>query len=142
MIFSFVSRHFARYPFRLVYLLWFAATSAIGCSQGPVTYEFSGAVSYLDQPISDGQILFVDPTGAEPTARAPIRDGRYSVRTTSGTKLVRITAVEETGKTIEGAMGATYPETIDLIPAQYNSASELRITLASDKLQGNDFHLQ
>lgn len=113
----------------LTYALAASVALLSGCNDGPTLHTVSGEVSYMGKPVGQGQIVFADANDRGPTAHGPIQQGRYSVETTAGPKQVRITATEETGKTIEGAMGATYPEVVDLIPPKYNSATTLRETV-------------
>ena len=118
------------------------AAFAGGCRRGPTLYPVSGAVRYQGQPVEAGQIFFADPTGAAPTAYGPIENGRYAIEVAAGAKQVRITATKETGKIIEGAMGANYPEVVDLIPPQYNAASTLTADVGPAGDKAIDFDLE
>ena len=114
---------------------------SIGCSHGPKLYDISGAVSYQGQPIADGQIVFEDEAPATGRWPAAIKDGRYSVKATAGQKLVRLSATRETGKILEGGMGAKIPERIDILPPQFNTQSKEKRTVETKGPQTIDFNL-
>ena len=114
----------------------------LGCSKGPTVYTVSGEVTYQGKPVESGDIAFADAARSDRTASGTITDGRYSLQTTAGKKLVRITATKETGKMITGAMDATYPEIVDLIPEKYNTATTLEITVDPGQSTKGDFHLE
>ena len=123
-------------------LMVLAALLICGCGGGPKLYTVTGTVTYQGKPVQSGQIVFADATTTGPTATAAIKDGQYKIRCTAGDKKVRITATQETGKMVEGAMGATYPETIDLIPPQYNTATTLQCKVGPDEDPVCDFSLE
>ncbi len=132
------------YHIRLFEIVFSAslALSLSGCHDGPTLYTIRGEVTYQGQPVSQGQILFSDTNGVAPTARGTIENGTYTIKLTEGSKQVRITATQETGKMIEGAMDATYPEVVDLIPKQYNSATTLQTTIDPNGTRVVDFRLK
>lgn len=97
----------------------------VGCSRGPQPVVVSGNVTYRGEPVREGEIVLADEKSEAPAAVGKIDNGRYRVETLPGEKRIRVTASKETGKVIEGAMGVKVPERVDLIPAQYNTASTL-----------------
>jgi hypothetical protein len=121
--------------------LLLGAIAVAGCSRQAATYEASGDVSYVGEKVVEGEIIFADLEGNRPTARAPIVNGRYTLKTTPGRKRVRITASRETGKMVSGGMDVQVPERIDLIPPQYNTASQLECEVAPSGAQSINFHL-
>src|SRR5436190_23448722 len=76
-----------------------------GCSNEPRQYEIKGSVKYQELPVAAGQIIFADQQGGG-AATASIQDGQYKVKATAGPKIVRIIATKETGRMLEGGMGA------------------------------------
>ena len=123
---------------------WCAAACLVlfcGCGGGPRQYTVTGEVSYEGQPVAEGEIVFADAEGSGPTATASIENGKYEIKTIAGKKKVRITATRETGKIIEGAMGAKYPERVDLIPPKYNTATTLVRTVDPNGDRVLDFRL-
>lgn len=117
-------------------LLVFAMVLGCGGSQCTVT----GTLSFNGQPIQDGSIRFFPVDGTEgPGAVAKIENGQYGITSESnllaGKYSVQITAVKKTGRMIRprevmpGDAGTPTEEEIQLIPAKYNSESELRADL-------------
>ncbi len=113
-----------------------------GCNDGPAVYEVVGSASYQGNPLAEGLIIFAPRDGIGPTATGDIRDGRFSVFATAGEKTVRITASKETGRMIQGAMDQQYPERIDIVPPQYNTASTLVRNIDPDGSRVIDFQLE
>lgn len=121
-----------------------AAVAAPGC--GPGGSPVSGAVSFDDAPVENGTISFVPADGKGPTFGGVIEAGRYAVvAPTPGAKVVRVSAVRPTGRTLppDPLVGETAPvdEIAAYIPEQYNDQS----TLTCDVVAGPnkfDFHLK
>ena len=119
-------------------LLW----NFSGCNNGPEFHTFTGSVTYQGKPVAEGEIIFADVNGLQATAHGTIKNGKYTLETLEGEKKVRITARQKTGEMITGAMGAEYPEEIDLIPAQYNSATTLSVKVDPSGELSKDFDLK
>ena len=113
-----------------------------GCNFGPPSVVVSGTVSYQGEMVRQGEIIFADVQSTAPAAVGKVEDGRYRLETLAGEKRVRITASKETGRIVEGAMGTTYPEQVDLLPPEYNSASTLVRTVEPKKECVLDFQLK
>lgn len=129
--------HLLRQTFGLGLLL-----GVLGCNSSPSEVLVTGNVSYQGTPVQTGEIVFADAVGSAPSSYSPIKDGKYELRTMPGAKQVRIVAKRETGKVLEGAMGAQIPETVDLIPAQYNTNTTLTARVAEGKNPPIDFTLE
>jgi len=125
----------------LLFLVLAGIFSLSGCSNKPKEYVVSGEVTYQGQSVVQGDIVFADAKGSAAAAVGKIKDGRYQVRMLPGDKKVRITSTKETGKMLEGAMGAKVPERIDLIPPKYNSATTLTRTITPES-STVDFRLE
>ena len=87
--------------------LWFIlALLLAGCSKGPGKYQISGTVTYGDQPIRTGSIMF-EPTAGKATretvAMAQIENGRYAAEVVGGPHLV---SIRDLGGEISGAGAA------------------------------------
>ncbi len=122
--------------------LIFTILCLAGCNNQPGICVVAGSVTYQGKPIAKGEIVFADAKNIAPAAFGKIEDGKYQVSTLAGEKKIRITAMQETGKTIDGAMGVKYPERVDLIPPKYNSATTLT-RVVEPKARGIlDFHLE
>ncbi len=123
---------------------WWAIVAFLplcGCSQEPRQYVVTGSVSYRGQLVTEGEIIFVAGAGSGESSVGRIEQGRYMLRTSAGDKQVRITASKETGRMLEGGMGARIPERIDLIPPKYNTDTTLSCTVDPQKL-ALDFDLK
>ncbi|MDB5335355.1 MAG: hypothetical protein JWN70_974 [Planctomycetaceae bacterium] len=97
----------------------------IGC--GPAAdakYTVTGTVTFDDQPVKQGMLIFYPTdTGADADV-TPIRDGRFELQMKAGPKKVEITANREIVPKKIGPMGG--PEMEQYIPAKYNSKTELK----------------
>lgn len=113
-----------------------------GCGAPAREVAVSGSVTYQNQPIETGEIVFADAAGTAPSAHAQITGGKYELRALPGAKQVRITATRETGKMLEGGMGVQVPERIDLIPAKYNTSTTLTCTVEPGENKPIDFKLE
>ncbi|MCI0331932.1 MAG: hypothetical protein L0228_01745 [Planctomycetes bacterium] len=111
----------------------------LGC-RGNSQSSVSGKLSFNSQPIQDGSIRFFPVDGTEGHgAVAKIEKGRYDIPLksglSSGTYVVRITAVRKTGRMIQprevmpGDDGKPTEEEIQFIPSKYNSKTQLRVDL-------------
>ncbi len=115
---------------------------ALGCNSSPRDVPVTGTVTYQNQPVESGEIVFADAAGSAPSAHAQIVGGKYALRALPGAKQVRITATRETGKMLEGGMGVQVPERVDLIPAQYNTSTTLTCTVEPGDNKPLDFKLE
>jgi len=119
-------------------LVWpslFLALLLAGCSRSP-TRRVAGEVSYKGEPIKDGSIEFQPIEGTSgPSVGAPIRDGAYDIPAAKGpladgTYRVKLVAVRNTGKYPPGRRYAkSVPIHEDIIPAEYNIKSKLRVKI-------------
>lgn len=125
---------------------WFCLAAVLtlfaGCSNEPRQYEVTGVATYQGQPIAEGQIIFEDEAPAQGKWPGQIKDGRYQLKATAGPKLVRLSASRETGKILEGGMGAPIPERIDILPPKFNSQSQEKRTVEAKEPQTIDFNLE
>lgn len=128
----------ARDGVRKVMGLWFTLVMFAGCSgTGPVPVE--GVVTFDSKPLEGATVMF-RPAQGRPSVGKTDAAGRYRLRYTSerdgavpGTHVVSITTLDDSGD--------TGPTTKEPIPAKYNSASELSVTVGSGQTSHN-FDLQ
>lgn len=113
-----------------------------GCESGPHMYPVSGQVIYKGEPVAEGDIFFEDAALKQDTAFGKIKDGKYELIALPGEKKVRIRASKETGKVIEGAMGAKIAQRVDLIPRNYNTETTLTRSVEAKSGQILDFKLE
>jgi hypothetical protein len=113
----------------------FAALAALvvaaGCGPGgPETGTVSGEVTLNGQPLKEGLIRFVSVDG-KAAADAPITDGKFTATVPTGEMTVSISANKVVGKKkmYDTPDSPTVDETIELIPAKYNSNTELKLTV-------------
>lgn len=128
-------------------ILW-ASLGCSGTSHEPARFPVSGTVELDGTPIQSGTITFI-PEGATrgPSAGATITEGRYSIPAEGGpvhgAHKVQINAPRKTGKQIPvgspSPPGTMMDETVESIPAQYNSDSTLKVTIGATPT--HDFRL-
>jgi hypothetical protein len=120
------------------------ATGAIvlsnGCSPQTTTGVVTGTVTLDGVLLETGQIRFVPVDGQTPTAGAVIIDGRYSATVVPGQKTVEISSPLEAPArpmydiapepATDGADG-------DLVPAKYNTHTELKLEVRPGEMQHN-----
>lgn len=135
-----------------ILLLGVVAVSLSACSSDAIDRaRVSGTVSYNGQPLETGMIELypIDGTGG-PSTGGIIEQGQYEIPADKGPLVegayqVRITSMRKTGKTF---VDRDRPNQVidwpaNLIPAQYNTQSTLKVTIASDRSQNKfDFDLQ
>jgi hypothetical protein len=107
--------------------------SVTGCgpNDGLQRVRVHGRVTYQGQPVMDGQIRFSPDPGTEgPLSIAKIIDGEYAHDAQggvpAGTHQIRFLAWDHK---LPIPQGPTDPERPQLLPAKYNTESELTITI-------------
>lgn len=126
-------------------LLLFAALVQAGCSRGPKrTFEernmVEGIVTLDGTPLAEGRILFESPDDAvlgAPPGSGPIKQGRYQVSVSMGTKTVRIFAPQAVSEADDMGVAPTR----ETLPASYNKYSTLEATISADGPRTFDFDL-
>jgi hypothetical protein len=94
-----------------------------GCSPAGGLQEVTGTVTFDDQPIPDGDIVFVPDDKALGAEAGKIKDGKYTVKAKPGPSHVKIMASKEVpGKKDPMGMG---PAIEPYIPDKYNDKTEL-----------------
>jgi hypothetical protein len=112
-------------PFALLVL-----ALAAGCSSSTPTVD--GTVTVDGQLLKEGTITFIptDPTQGG-TAGGLIKDGKFSVQVPLGDMTVKISAPKVVGKrkAYNTPDSPTVDITEELLPARYNTQSQLKITV-------------
>jgi hypothetical protein len=103
---------------------------------GPPGHKIEGRVTLDGQPLAEGYILFLPEGSAIAGAGAPIQNGRYAARVSSGPKRVRITAERVMPGKLD-PLGMPVHE--QYVPERYNKDSTLTMTVEGNKTQ--DFPL-
>jgi hypothetical protein len=103
--------------------------TALGCGGGGSGARVHGRVTLDGAPV-DGSIRFVPTDGKTPTAGAPIEGGEYSAEKIPVTSMrVEITAAKggpQPPRTYDTANPQPLIQTKELIPARYNTKSDLK----------------
>jgi hypothetical protein len=133
--------------------IWAAAWCGLllplaGCATKPA--EINGKVSYADEPVVEGTIQFEPVDRKSSSFGAAISNGQYRANLPSNLVepsmyLVRIESWRKTGKQVHSGPpfddSALVDETVQYLPAIYNSASTLTREITADALQQVDFEL-
>ena len=115
-----------------------AACLVSGCGSDSGRGAVSGKVTVDGQPLAEGVITFVPAAGTDgPSAGSEVKDGRYSIPAETGPVpgdyRVELRAQKKTGKMIEVGSpeppGTKIPETVEALPAMYNTKSTLKETI-------------
>ena len=77
-------------------LLTAVLLSVIGGCGGDSPSVVSGSVTYNGEPVADGQVLMQPVGGKGTSCGGSIKDGKYTVETAPGRKVVRIKAANRT----------------------------------------------
>lgn len=113
-----------------------ACAFVVGCGGGPVTKTVTGKVTYQNQPVETGQLIFRDAAGLPQVA--PIDGGEYTADVTPGPKTVEITGLKDTGQT--DALGG--PLRQQFLPPKYNAQTTLQVEVADSGENVHNFELQ
>jgi len=102
--------------------------------------ELSGTITYDGKPVENGAITFFPSSG--PSAGSVIKDGQYSTKVTLGKTKVVISGSKVVGekKVYNTPNSPVMPVTAEMLPAKYNTESELRHEVQPGK-QTKDFNL-
>ena len=117
----------------------------IGCGDGIERVPVSGKVTYLGQPVTDGQIRFIPAPGTEmPLTIEKIKDGRYETKVNGGVPVGTYqVAIRAYNPGDPEPTGPGQPARRQLLPAKYNTRSELSITIESGEgTKSKDFELK
>jgi hypothetical protein len=136
---------------RLLYVLVFAAGLAAGCSgSDDLPREVvSGTVTLDGQPLDDGVIQFTPAGGSgQVSGGTQIQGGKYSISRDQGlvpgSYNVAINAATKSERTKPAQVGAGKAAELpkELIPAKYNSATELKAEVKKGGPNAFTFTLQ
>jgi hypothetical protein len=128
----------------IVLLVTVLPVGVLGCGEGKDPHgrqALTGTVTFQGHPLGAGSIKFLPAQDKGLSAGALIRDGRYAIPREQGlapgTYRVLISALEPT-PVPAGAPGSDpAPPAKELIPAEYNLDTRLRIEVKAD--QENNF---
>jgi len=127
-----------------------AVMGAAGCGPGRPEVPIHGEITFSGAPVEHGTISIEPADGKGKATGGEIKGGRYDLTGGAGPlpgrKIVRITAIRKTGRTIEGdsltPKGVMLDETEQFIPDIYNTRSTLTCEVGKDLPAQIDFRLQ
>ncbi|NBO93665.1 MAG: hypothetical protein EBV06_15350 [Planctomycetia bacterium] len=107
-----------------------ALSTGIGCSETSKA-NVSGKITLDGKPLPEGLIRFLPADGQSQNADATIKDGQYTATMPPGEKRVEITAPKVVGKRkmYNTPDSPTVDEIAELLPAKYNTSSDLKLTV-------------
>lgn len=121
-----------------------AAAFIAGCSSSD-RRAISGEVTFAGEPVDGGSIVFLPGDDGGTKGAAEIIAGKYEIPPQQGLRpgkyRVEINWAKPTGKQIpSGDPGMTMEERLEVIPAKYNTASELTVEITAGENK-HPFHL-
>jgi hypothetical protein len=119
-----------------VILFVLALSVVVGCSDGPQRMPVKGTVNLDGQPLATGSLLMT-PLKSGPVAGCDIKDGQFEMSSERGPGpgdyRVEITAYRPTGKKVYDSDFNVSTEALEaIVPARYNTASELKATVSAE----------
>jgi hypothetical protein len=132
--------------FFTVPLLAISLAALVGCNDGPQRMPVKGTVSLDGQPLATGNLLMT-PLKKGPVAGCDIKNGSFEMPSERGPGpgeyRVEITAYRPTGKKVFDTDLNVAAETLEpIVPARYNTASELTATVSAETENEFKFDLQ
>lgn len=126
---------------RALFPLVLAAIACCGCQQsesGPPKYPVSGNVSFKDEPVENGTIVFIPTTaGRGAQIGIPITRGSYQGEVSAGPSRIYIEA-SRPGPQVTNDLGEVHDSLDWYIPPQYNHATKLTYeVLPQDNIEVN-----
>lgn len=116
----------------------------LGCGNSQLA-TVEGTVTFDNQPVEQGSIIFEPADGVGPTAGGDIVNGRYRLAgeqgVAPGQKIVRIIGMRKTGQQVETDPGGPLVDDVEMfIPAEYNQSSSLQVEVPPGQVT-HDFDL-
>lgn len=117
---------------RRALILFLGLALVVGCGSGPKKNRVSGTVKYKDAPIPAGSITFFAEGSPAPSGGAPIKDGVFEIAEAQGLiegnykVAIAFPDPKRTPVVKEGEAPGESREVKEMLPAKYNSASELK----------------
>ncbi|WP_437223090.1 hypothetical protein SH661x_003068 [Planctomicrobium sp. SH661] len=114
--------------------------SLAACSQssGPKLYQVEGTILLDGEKLPTGVITFDPADGIAGSYGAEIKDGKYSLHSAPGPKLVSIMSSRVSNK-----LGPNGKPALDqFLPPKYNTLTELKAEIQPDQKNRTDFDLK
>ncbi|QDT65469.1 hypothetical protein [Calycomorphotria hydatis] len=108
-----------------------------GCgppSDLPPMFPIQGEVTFNDEPLVEGAIIFLPANGIGMKVGAHVKDGIYSTEVPEGIFNVSISApTDEPTSYIDDGEGNQFPEFGEKIPSEYNAKTSLQVVISPEK---------
>jgi hypothetical protein len=108
------------------------AAVQLGCGPGDGKTDIEGTATWNGEPISDGYVELTPVDGSGQIDGADIVNGKFTVRTTEGEKVARVSARRKIGETPATPRMPAEPIYHEYIPNEFNSKSALKVTINTD----------
>ncbi len=124
-------------------LLLVVPLGLLGCGDGVSKGTVNGTVSLDGQPLKEGVVNFEAVDGKSGSSSAAIKDGAFTASVPTAEMKVMFSASKVLGKKkmYDTPDSPTVDETVELIPAKYNTSSTLKLTVKSGT-QSEKYELQ
>lgn len=121
-----------------VFLVLLIVTWTVACSDQISTGTVNGDVSLDGAPLADGVVRFVPVDGKSQTASIPVKDGKFTLDVPIGVVRVEFSSPRVIGKrkAYDTPDSPVIEETVERIPARFNSSSELKMTVQKGVQEG------
>jgi hypothetical protein len=134
--------------------VFFSVVFAVGCENktGDGRQKVAGSVTFASQPVEDGQIIFEPEAPGAPLATGQIKAGKYEIEPkfgpAAGPYRVRIEGYRK--KKVANIPPQPYagdsaePGVVSeqILPAEYNTRTTLRVEIGADGESIHDFNLK
>ena len=121
------------------------AVAVAGCGKSDGKAPIKGSVTLDGEPLEDGRIELIPTDGKGTTTGADIHEGDFQLRADPGPKTVHITAQKVVGREKNYPNDPQSPEhdvIEQLIPARYNTRTELKCDIKAGKNDDLSFALE
>ena len=135
-----------RHQRALLIVIGCLAIALEGCSNKDEQFEIRGQVTYQDQPVAEGKILFMPNDESRPQAIAKIVDGEYVTASPGGVFVgeykVQVFGYRGTGKVqdLGELYGGKQEQQVQYLPAKFNHETELTVDISPEESE-YDFEL-
>ena len=122
------------------------AITIASCGKKDERFDIRGQVTYQNEPIGEGKILFMPVDESRPQAIAKIVDGEYKTASPGGVfpgeYRVQVFGYRGTGKIQDlGELYGKQEQQVQYVPAKFNHETELNLQISADKIE-YDFDLK
>ena len=116
-------------------VLLVASASVVGCGgggDGLTLYPVTGTVTFDDQPVSEGRVVFRKKEGDQKAFSGEIKEGKYQLDAEPGKMSVEVVASRPVPGKFDTSNGTPEPVGEMYIPAKYNEKTTLEAEVKPD----------